>query len=586
MKEAKRDWYLYQKRADFSELSEKLGIDPVTVRILRNRELHTEEEIRSFLSASLSELPSPLLLPDAIRFANILNRALAEKKRIRIVGDYDVDGVCAAYILYRGLSALSENLDYEIPDRIRDGYGINREIIRRAKEDGVGLILTCDNGISAREELSYAKELGIPVLVTDHHDIPRDSEGRELLPEALAVVDPKREGSRYPFPEICGAVVAWKLLLLLYQMKNIAEEEGMRLLPFAAIATVCDVMPLREENRILVKYGLQALSDPENPGLRALLSQSGLSGLSPLRAYHLGFVLGPCINAGGRLESAKTALRLFLSESPEEAEPLAQKLKELNEQRKAMTKQACEEAFRQAEEEDESRSVLLLYLPKLHESLAGIVAGRVRERYYRPSFIVTRAQEEGMAKGSGRSIEGYPMADKLAEQKELLERFGGHPMAAGFSLREDKIGALRFALNRDAEIPPEKLKEKLWIDAAMPFSYVTEKLITELSRLEPFGKGNEKPRFAERALRILSVRVLGQKRNAVKFLLLSGEGRRAEAILFSDGDRFLRELGEKRLMDIVYYPEIHEYNGRKSLQLIISDYRFREESRPGGGRHD
>ena len=248
MKEAKRDWYLYQKRADFSELSEKLGIDPVTVRILRNRELHTEEEIRSFLSASLSELPSPLLLPDAIRFANILNRALAEKKRIRIVGDYDVDGVCAAYILYRGLSALSENLDYEIPDRIRDGYGINREIIRRAKEDGVGLILTCDNGISAREELSYAKELGIPVLVTDHHDIPRDSEGRELLPEALAVVDPKREGSRYPFPEICGAVVAWKLLLLLYQMKNIAEEEGMRLLPFAAIATVCDVMPLTERS--------------------------------------------------------------------------------------------------------------------------------------------------------------------------------------------------------------------------------------------------------------------------------------------------------------------------------------------------
>lgn len=573
-----KKWFLYGKKADFDAIAKRFSIDPVTARILRNRELRTEEEIDRYLNGGMEDRYSPLLLPDSIRCMNLLDRAVSEGRRIRIVGDYDVDGVCATYILYTGLKKLGASVDYEIPDRIRDGYGINRSIIVRAKEEGISLLLTCDNGISAIEELRYAGELGIQVLVTDHHDVRQDEHGRDILPSAAAVVDAKRQGSRYPFPEICGAVVAWKVIELLYSKRNLPKESAAFALEFAAIATVCDVVRLRDENRIIVREGLRQILRTENRGLRALLQVTGLLEQEKLSAYHLGFQLGPCINAGGRLESAKTALRLFLSEDEAEASSYAVRLKELNEARKDMTREACERAYEQVEQRYREDRVLVISLPELHESLAGIVAGRVRERYYRPSFVVTNAEpaEDGspMSKGSGRSIEGYPMAERLSEAAELLTKFGGHPLAAGFSLRTENLERFRQELNRLAKLSEEALQEKLWIDVPMPIDYIREELVQEWEKLEPYGAGNEKPLFACKGLRILSVNVLGRNRNAVKLRLRSAGGRELPAMLFADGDAFRQELAGRSSMDIAYYPTIHEYQGKRELQLTISDYRL------------
>ncbi len=581
-----KKWYLYNKKADFKAIAERFGIDQVTARILRNRDIVEDRDIDRFLNGTLEDLYSPMLLPDAIRCMNQLERAVNEGRRIRIVGDYDVDGVMATYILYRGLTRLSAKVDYEIPDRIRDGYGINTEIVDRAAKDGIQLILTCDNGISAIEELRHARELGITVLVTDHHDLrktPPEAGGRDILPPASAVVDPKRADSRYPFSEICGAVVAWKIIQLLYQKKNLPPGEGGEFLPFAAIATVCDVVRLRDENRIIVKHGLESIPETENPGLKALLKAQGLSEQERISAYHAGFVIGPCINAGGRLESAKTALRLFLSESEEEACSLAARLKELNDARKDMTKQACEMAFRAVSEHYLRDRVLVVYLPALHESLAGIVAGRVRERFYRPAFVITDAAPEGaeagvpgrpMAKGSGRSIEGYPMSDRLAELSHLLTKFGGHPMAAGFSLPRENIDIFRKELNARCALTEEQLQEKLWIDVPMPIDYVKESLVEDFEKLEPFGAGNERPLFACKNLLIQDARVMGRNRNAVKLRLLSSGRTQMEGVIFLDGDAFLREKGANSLIDIVYYPSINEYNGTRSLQLVIKEYQL------------
>ncbi len=581
-----KKWFVYNKKADFQAIADRFHIDQVTARILRNREVNSDGQIERFLSGSLEDLHSPLFLPDAIRCMNQLERAIREKKHIRIVGDYDVDGVCATYILYAGLRTLGAVVDYEIPDRIKDGYGINVHIIDQAKEDGVQVLLTCDNGISAIDELKHARDLGLTVLVTDHHDVRQNTdeeygcESRDILPPASAVVDPKRESSRYPFPEICGAVVAWKLIQLLYQKFGLPEEQYLEFLPFAAIATVCDVVRLQDENRIIVRFGLQVMHQVENTGLAALIKVTGLYEQPHINSYHLGFILGPCINAGGRLRSAKIAMELFLTQDPAEAMEKAVKLKELNDSRKNMTKDACDMAYAQVEEQYMRYPVLVVYLPELHESLAGIVAGRLREKYYRPSFVITNAEDSddgiAMAKGSGRSIDGYPMADKLQEVSSLLTKFGGHPLAAGFSLPRANIEEFRLLLNQKNGLTKEQLNEKIWIDVPMPCDYVSEKLVHDFEKLEPFGQGNEKPKFAEKGLFIADLRILGKNRNCVKFTLRSRSGSFINAILFADGDRFLTERGNQSVMDIIYYPVINEYNGNRTLQMVISDYQLHE----------
>lgn len=576
-------WMLHTKRADFQGIARDLGIDPVTVRIIRNRGIREEEEMRRYLFGTLDDLYDPALLPQGEEAAALLREAISRGERIRIVGDYDIDGVCATYILYRGLLRVREALgrkeaaggsDYVIPHRIRDGYGINRHIIEKALSEGVDLIITCDNGIAALEELRFAREQGLRVIVTDHHDIRLTEEGEEQLPPAEAVVDPKLRDSRYPVRNICGAVVAWKLLLLLYRMCGLSREEWLSFLDFAALATVGDVMELQGENRIIVRYGLRSLTEGcRNQGLCSLINRCGLSG-KRITAYHLGFVIGPCINAGGRLETAEAALKLFLTEDPEEAAMLAEHLRSLNEERKLMTEEGVKEAERQALEVFPEDRVLVLFLPELHESLAGIVAGRIRERLGKPCIVLTRGAE-GL-KGSGRSIEAYHMFQGLCGVSELLTRFGGHPMAAGLSLPEENLEAFRRKLNRDCGLSPEDFVQELWIDMAMPLSYISGRLVEELSLLEPFGTGNEKPVFAAKGVQLTDLRVIGKNRNVLKCRVREETGTCMPAVIFGEADRMEKELKDFSRVNITYYPEINEYNGYKTLQLVIGDYRGTE----------
>ena len=563
-------WMVYTKKADFDGLAREFSISPVTARIIRNRDVCGSEAVRKYLYGSWEDLYSPHMLKDADRAADLLLEAVRAGKRIRIVGDYDIDGVCSVYILYKALTRLGACVDYEIPDRIRDGYGINETIVEAAARDGIEVILTCDNGIAALSQLAKAREAGMTVIVTDHHEVIREN-GQDVLPPADAVVNPKRSDCGYPWKEICGAVAAYKLVQILYERREIPQKEWRDMVEFASIATVGDVMRLQDENRILVKKGLAHLPDTASMGLRCLIEKNNLD-ISHISAYHIGFVIGPCLNAGGRLQTAKLALRLLLSEEPEEADRLAQELKDLNDQRKDMTARGVEEAARQVEERYRDDKVLTIFLPDCHESLAGIIAGRLRERYHKPSFVLTRA-EDGV-KGSGRSIESYHMYQALTEVKELLTKFGGHPMAAGLSLPESQVDAFRRALNEKAKLTEEDFVPKIWIDAAMPFEYITEPLIRELEQLEPFGQGNEKPQFAQKGLRIRSARVLGKNRNAVKLSLLSPGGMPMDAMVFADGDAFMEEMGQSRQMDAIYYPGIHEYNGSRSLQVVIREWRF------------
>ncbi len=581
-----KKWFLYNKKADFKAIADRFNIDQVTARILRNRDINSPEQINQFLHGSLEEdLHSPLYLPDAIKCMNQLNRAIMEKSHIRVVGDYDVDGVCATYILVKGLRRLGAIVDYVLPDRIKDGYGINVNIIDKAKEDGVKLILTCDNGIAAIDELKHARDIGLNVIVTDHHDIRQNQdedygcESRDILPTAGAVVNAKREDSRYPFPDICGAVVAWKLIILLYQNHAIPDEEYYDFLEFAAIATVCDVMDLKDENRTIVKFGLQQLKQTTNVGLRALLEVQDLLIKEHISSYHIGFIIGPCINAGGRLQSAEIALDLFLTEDRTEALTKAARLKELNDSRKNMTIAATQEAFMQVESQYMRYPVLVIYLPDLHESLAGIVAGRLKEKYYRPSFVITKAEGtdngELLVKGSGRSIDGYSMSEKLQEISPLMIKWGGHPLAAGFTLLEKNIDTFRLELNKRCGLSKEQLVDKIWIDVPMPIDYISNNLIHDFEKLEPFGKGNEKPCFATKNLEISDCKVFGKNRNVVKMKLLSETGCLIDGLIFTNGDDFLREKGRNSRIDVVYYPQINEYNGIQSLQIVIDDYQLR-----------
>lgn len=591
MEEKKELWMVQTKRADFSGLAMRLGVSPVAVRVMRNRGLTEEAEMRKYLYGTLDDLYDPRLMKGMEQAAELIARKLKEGKHVRIIGDYDIDGVCSTYILLKGFQRAAKELsqrcsleagrysvekendaqiDYEIPDRIKDGYGINESIIRQSSADGVDTLVTCDNGIAALREISIAKQLGMTVVVTDHHEVPVDEYG-QILPPADAVVDPKQDGETYPFHEICGAVVAWKLIRVLYEKLGIPESEWMDLLEFAAIATVGDVMKLQDENRLIVKYGLKKIGSTKNTGLRKLIEKNNLD-IENLSAYHIGFVIGPCLNAGGRLKSAKVALRMLLAEDPERAGEMADELKELNDMRKDMTAKGEAEAIEQVEKQYMDDKVLVVFLPECHESLAGIIAGRLREHFHKPSFVLTRG--ETTAKGSGRSIEQYHMYQGLCKVSDLLVKFGGHPMAAGLSLEEKDIDEFRRRLNADAELTEEDFVPKIWIDVPMPFEYVNEKIVQELKDLEPFGQGNEKPLFAQKSLVIRNARVLGKNRNVVKLNLMTETGQPVDGLLFADGDRFLEEQAGRNMIDMIYYPDVNEYNGTRTLQAVIRNYKF------------
>ncbi len=567
---AEEKWMLQTKRADFEEMARCYRITPVTARIIRNRNVMGHEAVEKYLYGGLKDLYSPHLLKDMDRTVAILKEKTEQLRPIRIVGDYDIDGVCSTYLLYQALSQVGAVVDYEIPDRLKDGYGINESIIRAAAADGIDTILTCDNGIAAVGQIRLAKELGLTVLITDHHDIMKE-DGREILPPADAVVNPKQEECQYPFPDICGGLVAYKLVQALYEEFHVPLEKWLEMVEFAAIATVGDVMKLQDENRIIVKEGLKRIGQTKSLGLLKLIERNDLD-KDQMTAYQIGFVIGPCLNAGGRLQTAKLALSLLLSREEEEADQMALELKALNDQRKTMTKQGTIEAVEQVEALYGEDKVLVVYLPECHESLAGIIAGRLREYFQKPAFVLTDGEE--CVKGSGRSIETYHMFDALVEVKELLLKFGGHPMAAGLSLLKEHVDEFRKCLNEQARLTEEDFIRKVWIDVPMPLEYIDEPLIEELELLEPFGQGNEKPLFAQKGLYIRSVRVLGKNRNAVKFSLATDQGTPMDAMLFADGDSFLEELGDSRALDVIYYPAVNEYNGNKNLQIVIRNYKI------------
>lgn len=572
------------------EMAKKYGIDPLIARIIRNRDIIDEKEITEYLYGGKEALHNPHLLKDVDKAVEIIVEGIAEKKAMRIIGDYDIDGVNATYILLDGIRRCGGNVDAAIPDRMKDGYGINEHLIEQALSDGKELLITCDNGIAAINEINFAKEKGMTVVVTDHHEIPyRNTEqGKEFLrSNADAIVNPKQNDCLYPCKGICGAVVAWKLVQVLYERMDIPVEEADIFIENAGFATVGDVMDLTGENRILVKLGLKALEHTKNPGMKALIAKNKLSD-KPLSAYHIGFVLGPCINASGRLDTAKRSLELLLERDEVKASALAGELVELNESRKYMTQQETQKALEQIEKEGrEKDKVLVVYLPECHESLAGIIAGRIREAYQRPVFVLTRG-EEGV-KGSGRSIEAYSMFDKMTEVAELFTKYGGHPMAAGLSMREEDIDKLREQLNQKAELSEEDMAEVVRLDAVLPMSYFTVDTIRQLSVLEPCGKSNTKPVFADRNIRITRANIVGVNRNVLKLHLLDSRGNPVAGVYFGEVEKFLTFLSEKfgseevdaamhgRENSIqfaaVYEPAVDTYSGRESVQAIIRRFR-------------
>lgn len=578
------------KGADFKGIGNKFHIDPVTARIIRNREVIGDEEIHSFLAGTLQELPDVHLMQDLDLLVELLDQKINEKAKIRIIGDYDIDGVMSSYILYRALTRCGAQVDVAIPNRITDGYGLNRNLITEALECGVDTILTCDNGIAAIEEIAYAKEAGMTVLVTDHHEIPfKDVDGERIYmrSEADAIVNPHQKTCTFPYKDLCGAGVAWAVIVALYEKNNIEQREVEDLLEFVAFATVGDIMSLTGLNRILVKEGLKRIHHTTNIGMRALVSQCGLLP-EQIDTYHFGFVLGPCINAAGRLDTARRALRLFISESPEEAAAIADELVVLNEERKEMTRQGVEEAKQLVEEGGyEKDPVLILYLPDVHESIAGIIAGRIREYYYRPTFILTKA-EDGV-KGSGRSTEEYSMYEQMCKCSNLLTKFGGHPMAAGLSLPEENVEIFRKQMNEKCPFRAEEIVQTIHIDVPMPVDYVTNALVEEFSILAPFGKDNPKPVFADRNLKISRMWVIGKNQNVLRMTLVSEQGRPLSAIYFGDIEAMRTYLVEQygiqevekafhgrennMQISIVYSPKINTYKDSETLQFEIQYYR-------------
>ena len=566
-------WMVYNKKADFQKIGSEFGIDPVIARLIRNRDIQDMKEIRSYLYGTLAEIPSLWKMKDMERAVQILQKKITQKKKIRIIGDYDIDGVTATCILLKGLKRLNANVDTYIPDRVKDGYGMHEQLIDKALEDGIDTILTCDNGIAAAAEIEYAKKEGLTVIVTDHHDIPfRDTEDGRIwiIPKADAVVNPKQNDCLYPNKNICGAVVAWKLIWALYERLGIDSDEIWDFLELAAIATVGDVMDLQGENRIIVKEGLKKLSSTSFEGLKALICVNNLEG-AEITAYHVGFVIGPCINASGRLDTAARSLELLLADNMEDAMKLADNLYDLNQSRKAMTEQGKEQAIQSIEENNLGKDrVLVVYLPDCHESLAGIIAGRIREAYNKPVFVLTKGADG--VKGSGRSIEAYSMYEELVKCSDLLTQFGGHPMAAGLSMEEKNVELFRRRLNDNCTLTEQDLIPKIMIDVPMPISYLSKKLTEQLKVLEPFGKGNSKPLFAQKNLRAVGIRVLGRNRNVAKMLLIDENGIKMDAVYFGEAQEFVDFVQAHDTISVTYYPEINVFQGRENLQVVIKNY--------------
>ena len=570
-------WFVAMKKADFNGIAEKYQISPIIARLMRNREVIGDEAIDFYLNGTVEDLYDGLLMKDMDRAVDILKEKIEEGKKIRVIGDYDIDGVNATYILQQGLAGLGADVDTDIPDRIKDGYGLNQMLIDRALEDDVDTIVTCDNGIAAMSEIAYGKENGMTIVVTDHHEVPyleENGKKKYLLPPADAVVDPHRADCEYPFKGLCGAAVAYKLVEVLYRVSGKSEQEVEHLqdnlMENVAIATIGDVMDLVGENRVFVKKGLELLKTTKNEGLHALMQCTGVD-TANLNTYHIGFVLGPCINAGGRLDTAKRALELLNASNRREAVTLAADLKELNDSRKEMTEEGVEEAVRQIESSSwKDDQVLVVYLPKCHESIAGIIAGRIKERYYRPTFVLTRG-ETGV-KGSGRSIEAYDMFAEMSRCRELFTKFGGHKLAAGLSLEEENVEVFRKRINELADLTEDDLQMKVSIDMRLPFPYINEELIHELKILEPFGKGNGKPLFAESKLRVIQPRIFGKNRNVLKCRLEDQQGNQMEAVYFGEVEDCLQQMEKKQIMSFTYYPSINEYMGRRTIQLTIVNY--------------
>ena len=587
----KEQWYVTMKKADFGAIAERFGIDPVTARIIRNREIIGEDAIAAYLSCSREQLHDPHLLKDVDKGAEILAEKITQGKKIRVIGDYDIDGVNASYILLTGIRACGGKADHVIPDRVHDGYGMNERMIDRALEDGIDTIITCDNGISAAPEIASAKESGMTVIITDHHEVPfsvtENGEKTYHIPIADAVINPKQEDCTYPYPGLCGAAVAWKFIQVLYEKTGIPIEQSFEMIAHVAFATVGDVMDLTGENRVIVKLGLEAVHRTDNPGLLALIQQNDLE-REQIKSWHFGFVLGPCINASGRLDTAKRSLKLLMEPSMERASVYAKELVELNDRRKRLTLEGIEEAKRLILEQGiEKDKVMVVYLPQCHESLAGIIAGRIRELYHKPVFVLTNA-EDGGVKGSGRSIETYSMYEEMTKCSALMGKFGGHPMAAGLSMDRENVEQFRRDLNAYASLTEEDFVEKIHIDVPMPLSYIRPQLIREFECLEPYGKGNEKPVFAVQNVHPQRASVIGKNKNVLKFVLDDDAGGSVDAVYFGDIEAFLKFLQEKSskqqvdaLMNgipqdirfsITYDPSINSYLGQEKAQVIIRHY--------------
>jgi single-stranded-DNA-specific exonuclease len=564
-------WFVYAKKADFKKIESKYGIDQVVARIMRNRDVISDEQIEMYLNADMNQLHDPHQLKDVEKALGIITDKIHNNKKIRIIGDYDIDGICSITILYKALKKAGADVDYVVPDRIADGYGINEHLIDYALEDGIDTIITCDNGIAAISQIDYAKAKGLTVIVTDHHDIPfKEEEGEKILlsSNADAIVNPKQPDCAYPFKMLCGAGVAYKLVSLLYHENGMDTKDLEEYAEFAAIATIGDVVDLRDENRVIVKYGLKHIAHTKNIGLRALIDACQLE-IEHLSAYHIGFIIGPCMNASGRLDTAAKAIELFLCQDRDKANHRAEELRDLNEERKEITEEQTELAIEQVEKSSLGHdNVLVVYLPDCHESVAGIIAGRLRERFYKPSLVITRGED--CAKGSGRSIEGYNMFEEISKCGDLLLKYGGHPMAAGFSLEESNIDAFRTQLNTNQRLTDKELTPSVWIDVPMPLSYVTMNLVSQLHVLEPFGKGNEKPVFADKGLTVSSARLLGKNQNVLKMQVEDQGGSIYDAVMFRVDVDSVPVPGQQ--IAVVYYPDINEYNGRRTLQFVVQEW--------------
>ena len=566
-------WMVYAKKADFKQIASEYGIDQVLARIIRNRDICGSKDIDMYLNGNLNDIHNPHSMKDADKFVDIITKKIEEHKPVRIIGDYDIDGICSIYILFCGLKAAGADVDYVVPHRINDGYGINEHLIDNAINEGIDTIVTCDNGIAAYNQVRYAKDNGITMIVTDHHDVPfeiKDDKKVYIVPPADAVINPKQADCDYPFKLLCGAGVAYKLISLLYDRLGLDKKELEDYIEFMAIATVGDIVDLIDENRIVVKYGLKHIAYTKNTGLRALIEECQLD-INNISSYHIGFVIGPCLNASGRLDTARQAIELMLCKDNEKAHNMAKELIALNNERKSMTEQETQKAIELVENTGLLKDrVLVIYLKDCHESIAGIIAGRIKERYYRPTFVITNA-EDG-AKGSGRSIEGYNMYEEINKCKNVLTKYGGHPMAAGLSLAISDIDIFRKMLNDNAILTDEDLIPKMWIDVPMPVSYANIRLVNQLKLLEPFGKGNEKPVFADRNLYVKTASVIGRNKNVLRCQLETEDGTYVPAVQF--GINNIDDIPRAGMrISIIYYPDINTFNGIMSLQIIIKEWK-------------